>query len=90
MVNCQRPAIHYSTEALRMIEVFKTNITCPEKAKQLVEKIHENFAGYKANFDLDDCDKILRVVCSNGNMATVHFINWLKNFECHAEILGDN
>ena len=72
-----------------MIEVFKTNINCPDKAKQLVEAIHQAFSNYKANFDLEDCDKILRVENSNGNVTT-HFINWLQCCGCHAEILPDN
>ncbi len=72
-----------------MIEVFKTNINCPDKAKQLVEAIHQAFSNYKANFDLEDCDKILRVESRNGSIST-HFINWLKCCDCHAEILPDN
>jgi hypothetical protein len=52
----------------RMIEVFKTNINCADKATQLVEQIHENFASYRANFDLNDCDRILRVVSGNNNI----------------------
>ncbi len=73
-----------------MIEVFKTNINCADKAKYLVELIHETFTCYRANFDLTDCDKILRVVSNTNNMASFYFIEWLKNFECQAEILPDN
>ena len=72
-----------------MIEVFKTNINCPDKAKQLVEAIHLAFKIYKANFDLKDCDRILRVECNNGNVTTA-FIHWLINNGCCAEILSDN
>jgi len=73
-----------------MIEVFKTNINCPEQAKLLVKEIHKTFAEYKANFDLDDCDKILRVVNNNGTIAALHFINWLKTCGCNAELLPDD
>lgn len=73
-----------------MIEVFKTNINCPEKAKQLLEQIHKAFHGYKANFDLDDCDRILRVASSKDSIESVHLINWLKALGCDAEILPDN
>lgn len=75
---------------MQTIEVFKTNINCADQAKQLVEQIHKTFAGYKANFDLDDCDKVLRIVSCKGNIASLHFISWLKKYECHAEILPDN
>jgi len=72
-----------------MIEVFKTNIHCPDKARQLVDAIHHAYTTYKANFDLDDCDRILRVVSSEG-IVTAHFIEWLKCRDCDAEILPDN
>ena len=73
-----------------MIEVFKTNINCPDKALQLVEQIHNNFTGYKANFDLEDCDRILRIVSNNGSIIAKCFIDWLKDYGCNAEILpGD-
>ena len=74
---------------LLMIEVFKTNITCPELAKQVVEQIHKRYAGYKANFDLDDCDKVLRVVYGTADRPSYDFIQWLKRLGCAAEILPD-
>ena len=46
-----------------MIEVFKTNISNGEEASRLMVEIKKAFAGYKVNFDLSDCDRILRVVC---------------------------
>lgn len=72
-----------------MIEVFKTNINCTEKAIQLLEMIHTHFENYRANFDLEDCDRILRVVNDKGNIE-LHFTHWLKSFGCNAEILPDN
>ena len=44
-----------------MIEVFKTNVQEDELAKQLATKLHVHFPHCKINFDLQDCDKILRV-----------------------------
>lgn len=72
-----------------MIEIFKTDITCADKAKWLIEQIHQTFSSYKANFDLEDCDKILRVVNSKGYINN-NFIDWLKNAGCNAEILADS
>ena len=71
-----------------MIEVFKTNITCREQAKKLIELIQEHFTGYKANFDLDDRDRILRVVSVDA--IAIQFIDWLAECGCHAEVLPDN
>ena len=72
-----------------MTEVFKTNISCPEKARQLVDQIHKTFAAYKANFDLHDCDKVLRVACVRGEKPSADFIQWLNGFGCIAEVLPD-
>lgn len=46
---------------MEQVEVFKTNVETGEQARQLVHLIHENFPYYTVNFDLEDCDKILRV-----------------------------
>jgi hypothetical protein len=44
-----------------MVEVFKTNVQREKEAELLLEKLQEQFPQYKINFDLADCDKILRV-----------------------------
>lgn len=47
-----------------IVEVFKTNVETGEQAERLVNLIRENFPEYAVNFDLDDCDRILRVQAS--------------------------
>ena len=44
-----------------MIEVFKTNVEEVRQAKDLVDLLQHHFPGSRINFDLQDCDKILRV-----------------------------
>ena len=44
-----------------MIEVFKTNVQEMEQSKMIVVKLLEHFPNSIINFDLEDCDKILRV-----------------------------
>lgn len=44
-----------------MVEVFKTNITCLEAAESLLQKIKRQQPTVKPNFDLEDCDCILRI-----------------------------
>lgn len=73
-----------------MVEVFKTNVIEQEEAKQLINKIHQTFSGYGANFDLDDCDKILRVCCEEGNIQSYLIIDFLKASGFCAEILEEN
>ncbi len=44
-----------------MIEVFKTNVKKRSQAKEMVAVLLRHFPCSKINFDLHDCDKILRI-----------------------------
>ena len=44
-----------------MVEVFKTNVQHRELAEQLASILRGQFDFSRINFDLEDCDKILRV-----------------------------
>lgn len=44
-----------------MVEIFKTNVRSNREAKRIVQKLVEEFPKHKINFDLADCDRILRV-----------------------------
>jgi hypothetical protein len=83
----KRGSLKKKQDVMQLVEVFKTDMDCAEKARQLVEQIHNNFTNCKANFDLEDCDRILRIVINNSNLETNHFINWLKDVGCTAQIL---
>lgn len=48
-----------------MVEVFKTNINDKTVANKVAADLHQHFPGGKINFDLDDCDRILRVESEN-------------------------
>lgn len=79
------------TQGLKLkmkVEVFKTNVADPERAKWLVDQIERNFTNCKVNFDLDDCDRILRVVFE-GKIQSDLLIDLLKNVGCKAEVLPD-
>ena len=72
-----------------MIEVFKTNIAHQWEAQKLIEEVQTVFAGYIANFDLDDCDNILRVEFESGIIQSEILIEFLNTFGCLAEVLTD-
>ena len=72
-----------------MVEVFKTNVKDQDVADKLIDQIHKTFIDYKANFDLQDCDNILRVKCMTGSIESTLLIYLLKEFGCNAEILQD-
>jgi predicted RNA-binding protein YlqC (UPF0109 family) len=44
-----------------MVEVFKTNVQKKSQSKMLLCILSEAFPSFKINFDLSDCDKVLRV-----------------------------
>ena len=44
-----------------MVEVFKTNVRKTQEAKRIIGLLQENFPDGRINFDLDDCDKVLRI-----------------------------
>ena len=44
-----------------IVEVFKTNVQKESETNLIINFIQKLFPNYKINFDLEDCDKILRV-----------------------------
>jgi len=46
---------------MAMVLVFKTNVQERELAQQLTQQLLSCFSECKITFDLDDCDKVLRV-----------------------------
>jgi hypothetical protein len=67
-----------------MIEVFKTSVT-EERSEALLELLQRHFPESEINFDLDDCDKILRI---KSDRIDIHFIVTLMNEQgFHCEVL---
>lgn len=44
-----------------MVEVFKTNVEDPAQAAKLVGLLQKRITNSSVNFDLEDCDKVLRI-----------------------------
>jgi hypothetical protein len=70
-----------------MVEVFKTNVNNKSDACEMVEMLIEHFTGHKISFDLEDCDKILRVESDNVNSDGIISILQRRGFQC--EVLED-
>ena len=72
-----------------MVEVFKTNVHNRSQAEWLLVQIHKAFPYYRANFDLEDCDRILRVESPTGFVRVSVLLRQLRQLGVHAEVLPD-
>ena len=68
-----------------MIEVFKTNVQKKAQSKMLLCVLSEAFPSFKINFDLSDCDKVLRV--EGANMEASGIMTLVKGYGFNCEIL---
>ena len=69
-----------------MVEVFKTNVQSNREARLIIQKLAEEFPEHRINFDLSDCDKILRV---QGNaIKETKIIHIVTSLKYHCEVLS--
>ena len=68
-----------------MVEVFKTNVQKKAQSKKLICVLSEAFPSFKINFDLTDCDKVLRV--EGENMEALRIMILLKEYGFTCEVL---
>jgi tRNA G26 N,N-dimethylase Trm1 len=68
-----------------MVEVFKTNVEQTEQSEMLINQISNHLPNGQINFDLEDCDKILRVEADSISNQTI--IELLNQNGFHAEVL---
>lgn len=47
-----------------MIGIFKTNINSPHDKNQVLDALTMRFNASACSVDLEDCDKVLRIVCA--------------------------
>ena len=65
-----------------MVEIFKTNMQHSELAEQLASILRSRLAFSKITFDLEDCDKILRVEANQICVETVIEILSTHGLQC--------
>jgi hypothetical protein len=66
-----------------MVEVFKTDVQETEEADQLVALLQEHFPGSRINFDLHDCDKILRIEGKHCIPSQVEVLVQQNGYSCN-------
>ena len=65
-----------------MVEVFKTNVQKKTQSKMLLSILSEAFPSFKINFDLSDCDKVLRVEGDNMEASRIMILVKEHGFRC--------
>ena len=65
-----------------VIQVFKTNVNDPSQADMLCDLIQTDTTVQRANFDLDDCDKIFRVESITNIDEKIIALLHLHGFTC--------
>lgn len=59
-----------------VVEIFKTNVQKESDTNYIIAVIKRQFPTYKINFDLEDCDKILRV--EGVNLQLNHIVEYVN------------
>jgi len=65
-----------------MIEVFKTNVRNTIQATKLIALLQQQFPGTRINFDLEDCDNILRIEGKNVSPGNVMLLMNEHGYRC--------
>jgi len=73
-----------------MVEVFKTDVHESKYALLLQQLIQTVFTGYEVSFDLEDCDKVLRVKSCSNDIRVNQLIDFLKQMGVQAEVLPED
>lgn len=68
---------------LNMVEVFKTNVRHKRQAKTLLAVLSKQFPLFRINFDLEDCDKILRVEGENVPQEKILKLVTENGYQCN-------
>jgi hypothetical protein len=68
---------------LNMVEVFKTNVRYKKQARALLGALAKQFPLFRINFDLEDCDKILRVEGENIQQGKIARLVTEQGYQCH-------
>ena len=69
----------------KMVEVFKTNVQKKTESKMLLSVLSEAYPSCKINFDLSDCDKVLRV--EGDNIEALSIMILVKEYGFTCEVL---
>jgi len=67
---------------IAMVEIFKTNVHDILDAEKIVALLSQHFPSFLINFDLHDCDKILRVKGETISIDEIVSLVSANGFQC--------
>jgi hypothetical protein len=71
----------------KWVEVFKTNVNNESSAFEIIKTLKSIFPNYKVNFDLEDCDNILRVESTYESIEVKKIIAVVDRLNFEIEVL---
>lgn len=72
------------------VEVFQTNVSSPLLAVTIIRALQTQFTSLRATFDLEDCDRVLRVQSPYGEPALwAQVAALVRGFGVQIEVLPD-
>ena len=67
-----------------MITIFKTNVESEEEAMMVLNYLFTSYPNFEINFDLEDCDNILRVKGEKFTDAEIFSVLNTLGYSCEA------
>jgi hypothetical protein len=76
--------------SLDVVEVFRTNIDSAATGTTVVRALRQRFPTLRASLDLDDCDRVLRVLAPPpGPPPWAQVMDLVRSLGVHIEVLPD-
>lgn len=74
---------------MKIVQVFKTDVQDQQAARRIILFLRRNFTHCRINFDLDDCDRILRIESRQGSIEETEVQLLIAVYGYHCEPLQD-
>ncbi len=72
-----------------MVEIFRTNVNNRRLADRVLKTLRANLPAYLFNFDLDDCDRILRAQSAGTPIETTKVIRIVEGHSVEISVFED-
>jgi hypothetical protein len=74
---------------MKIVQVFKTDVQDQLVARHILIFLRQTLSHCRINFDLDDCDKILRIESQQESVAETRIQLLIASYGHHCEPLQD-